>query len=184
MTAPDPLVSLLQPLSRAAPRPAFAAALRRRLEAELRETRQTEKGGRMSTTPTTPRVTSLMPHLVVRGAERAIAFYGEAFGAEEVGERHTDDEGRIGHAEVAIGPAVVSLSDEHGAELSPETIGGTPVRVSLYVDDVDALAERAVSAGATVVYPVADQPYGLRGGRLRDPFGHLWIVHSPIAVSG
>jgi len=133
----------------------------------------------MSSTEQVPRVTSLMPHLVVRDAERAIAFYSEAFGAEELGERFTNSDGTIAHAEIAVGGSPIALSDEAGQELGPESIGGTPVRVSLYVDDVDALADRAVAAGATVVYPIADQPYGLRGGRLRDPFGHLWIVHTP-----
>ncbi len=134
----------------------------------------------MSDTTTTPRVTSLTPHLVVRGAAQAIDFYRAAFGAYETGERFTNDDGTIAHAELVIGGFALSLSDEHGAELSPDSIGGTPVRVSLYTEDVDALAEGAVAAGATVVYPVADQPYGLRGGRLRDPFGHLWIVHAPL----
>ncbi len=133
----------------------------------------------MSTTEQVPRVTSLMPHLVVRGAAHAIDFYREAFGAEEPGERFTNEDGTVAHAEIAIGGSPIALSDEHGTELSPESIGGTPVRVSLYAEEVDALADRAVAAGATVVYPIADQPYGLRGGRLQDPFGHLWIVHTP-----
>ena len=181
MTKPtDPFRPLLRPSAPAAPRPVFAASLRERLEAELGQlTYQLPKGARMPTTEQAPTVTSLMPHLVVRGAERAISFYRDAFGAEEVGERFTNADGTVAHAEIAVGGSSISLSDEGGSELGPESIGDTPVRVSLYVDDVDALADRARAAGATVVYPIADQPYGLRGGRLRDPFGHLWIVHTP-----
>jgi PhnB protein len=182
VTRPDPLAPLLRPASPAPPRAVFAAALRERLEAELGHTIDQTEGERMrGTTDSTTRITQLMPHLVLRGAAGAIDFYRAAFGAEEVGERLLAPDGSVAHAEIALGESIVSLSDESGEEAGPETIGGTPVRVSLYVDDVDRFAERAVAAGATVVYPVADQPYGLRGGRLRDPFGHLWIVHSPPA---
>jgi PhnB protein len=181
VTRPDPLAALLRPSSPAGPRAVFTAALRERLEAELEPANEKEGEPMPDTTHSTTRVTQVMPHLVVNGAAGAIDFYRAAFGAEEVGERYLAPDGSVAHAEIALGESIVSLSDESAHEQGPETIGGTPVRVSLYVDDVDRFAERAVAAGATVVYPVADQPYGLRGGRLRDPFGHLWIVHSPPA---
>lgn len=125
-------------------------------------------------TDATHRVT---PYLCAKNAAAALEFYARAFGATErmrLGEAN----GRIGHAEFAIGDAVVMLSDEYREMnvVSPESLGGTPVTIHLYVPDVDALVERAVRAGATLERPVADQFYGDRSGTIRDPFGHRWIV--------
>ena len=120
---------------------------------------------------------SITPYLVVKGGARAIEFYRGAFGATEL-MRMAQPDGRIGHAELRIGDSVLMLADEHpeiGAR-SPQTIGGSPVSILLYVPDVDATVARAVEAGATLTRPVADQFYGDRTGGVTDPFGHVWYV--------
>jgi PhnB protein len=117
------------------------------------------------------------PYLTVKNAASAIDFYKRAFGATET-MRMEDPTGKVGHAEIKIGNSPIMLSDEYpemGAR-SPESIGGSPVMIHLYVEDVDTLASQAVAAGATVVTPVADQFYGDRGGKLADPFGHIWWI--------
>jgi PhnB protein len=119
------------------------------------------------------------PYLCCRHATEAIRFYAKAFGAQE-GYRLADPAGKIGHAEIRIGGAVLMLSDEF-PELgvrSPLALGGSPVTIHLYVDDVDALAARASAAGAKVLRPAADQFYGDRVVKLEDPFGHVWIFAS------
>jgi uncharacterized glyoxalase superfamily protein PhnB len=124
---------------------------------------------------------ALIPSLAVRDAAGAIEFYRRAFDAEEIS-RMTLPNGAIAHAEVAIGGSRLALKDEEDAygDLGPQSLGGTTVRLLLQVDDVDAVVERAVAAGATVVIPVDDRPYGNRDGRLQDPFGHYWIVFTPL----
>jgi len=117
-----------------------------------------------------------IPYLSITNASEAIAFYKKAFGAVET--LCIDHEGKIGHAELAIGEARIMLSDEfpdHDA-LSPQTIGGTPIMIHLYVEDVDAFTNRAVSEGLKVLRPVEDQFYGDRGGKFEDPFGHRWWI--------
>lgn len=117
-----------------------------------------------------------IPYLSIRNAGDAIDFYKRAFGAiETLCIRH---EGKIGHAELEIGQAKIMLSDEfpdHDA-LSPQTIGGTPVMIHLYVEDVDAFTARAIGEGLRVLRPVADQFYGDRGGKFEDPSGHRWWI--------
>jgi PhnB protein len=117
------------------------------------------------------------PYLTIKDAARAIEFYKKAFGAIEKG-RVADPSGKIGHAEITIGGSTIMLSDEYPDydALSPVTLGGSPVKMHLYVDDVDAFAEHAVSAGAKIVRPVEDQFYGDRSGQLADPFGYTWTV--------
>jgi len=120
---------------------------------------------------------SVTPYLIVKGGARAIEFYERAFGARELF-RMGQPDGRVGHAELEIGDSRLMLADEHpeiGAR-SPQSIGGSPVTIHLYVEDVDAIVARAVGAGATLTRPVADQFYGDRSGGLTDPFGHLWFV--------
>jgi PhnB protein len=115
------------------------------------------------------------PYLSIRGAAEAIDFYKEAFGAKEV-MRMPGPEGKLGHAEIAIGGSRVMLSDEH-PEMSfvgPESLGGSAVHIHVYVKDVDGMAKRAVEAGAELIRPVEDQFYGDRSGSLKDPFGHVW----------
>ncbi|MFT4045532.1 MAG: VOC family protein [Solimonas sp.] len=114
------------------------------------------------------------PYLTVRGAARALAFYKVAFGAVET--LRIGSDAQIGHAEFRIGDAPIMLADEY-PDLdikSPQTYGGSPVTIHLYVADVDAFAARAVAAGLRVVRPVEDQCYGDRGGKFVDPFGHVW----------
>jgi PhnB protein len=118
---------------------------------------------------------SVTPYLIVREAARAIAFSREAFGAQEV-MRFDDPGGRIAHAEIRIGDSHVMLADETGEFAGPQTLGGAGVSLLLYVEDVDAVVERARAAGATVLMPVQDQFYGDRSGKLADPFGHHWHV--------
>ncbi|MFI8214493.1 VOC family protein [Streptomyces sp. NPDC085932] len=129
--------------------------------------------------PHTPAVTRLHPRLVVSDGPRAIDFYRTAFGAEEI-ERYTGPEGRIVHALLRLGDAVVAVKDADEGDPAPPSLGGTPVILALDVTDADAVAEAMLRGGATVVYPVADQPYGQRGGRLADPFGHLWMISQTI----
>jgi PhnB protein len=120
---------------------------------------------------------SLTPYICCQDAPRAIEFYKRAFGARET-MRLAEPSGKIGHAEVEIGGSTLMISDEypdHGA-LSPTSIGDTPVKLHLYVDDADAVFARAVDAGAKVIRPLEDQFYGDRSGAIRDPFGHVWFV--------
>jgi PhnB protein len=121
-----------------------------------------------------PRV---VPYLCVDGASAAIEFYRDVFGATER-MRMTEPDGRIGHAELEIGTAVIMLVDEFPdlGVRSPKTIGGTPVTMTLYVEDVDAVFTQATDAGATVLGSVKDQFYGDRTGQFEDPFGHRWSV--------
>jgi PhnB protein len=120
---------------------------------------------------------SVTPYLMVRDAASALAFYRNAFGAQEV-MRFDDPNGRIAHAEVKIGDSHVMLADEVPDQgmVGPQTLGGAGVSLMLYVDDVDATFAQAIAAGATVRRPVADQFYGDRVGTLADPFGHVWSI--------
>ena len=183
----DPLDTLREPLVPRPPRAAFAAELRRRLETTLGPT---QPGGTMATTGTTEtaetaavdvRPRTITPYLTAKGAARAIEFYRQAFGATETF-RMEDDTGRIGHAEIDIAGIVLMLSDEHPelGIVSPETLGGAGLGLTLPVDDVDATYERALAAGATGLRPPADQFYGERAATLLDPFGHRWTVSRPV----
>jgi uncharacterized glyoxalase superfamily protein PhnB len=121
---------------------------------------------------------TVTPTLIVRRATEAIEFYTRAFGARELGRMPTPDGQLIWHAELQIGDARVMLADEFPdmGGRAPESLGGTPVSLHLYVEDADALVKRAVEAGATVIEPVMDVFWGDRYGRIRDPFGHEWSV--------
>jgi PhnB protein len=120
---------------------------------------------------------TVTPYLCCKDAAAAIEFYKKAFGATEL-MRMGDPSGKIGHAEIQIGDSHVMLADEFPEMgfLSPQSVGGSPVMMHLYVEDVDAKVPKAVAAGAKVTRPVADQFYGDRGGQLQDPFGHKWYV--------
>jgi PhnB protein len=118
---------------------------------------------------------NVSPYLIVDGAAKALDFYRRVFGAAER-MRMPSPGGKIGHAEISIGSAVIMLADEHpeiGAR-GPRAFGGSPVSLMLYVDDVDATVKAAVAAGATVIRPVEDKFYGDRAGTIEDPFGHHW----------
>lgn len=121
------------------------------------------------------------PYLIVRDAAKAIEFYKRAFGAKET-MRLDGPDGTVGHAELAIGEGAIMLSDEHPQMgfTGPQTLGGTPVSLMFYVDDVDAQVEQAVAAGAKLTRPVRDQFYGDRSGLLTDPFGHVWTIATHI----
>ena len=123
---------------------------------------------------------TLTPHLVVKGASKAIEFYKKAFGAEEVARLAAPDGKSLYHADLKIGDSHVFLVDEfpEAGGLGPESIGGTPVSIHMYVEDVDAAFGRAVAAGAQVKMPLADMFWGDRYGVLTDPFGHAWSLAS------
>src|SRR3984893_18830403 len=112
------------------------------------------------------------PYLIIKDAAKAIEFYKKAFGAKEM-MRMSQPDGRIGHAEIKIGNSPIMLADEFPemGSRSPQSLGGSPVSLYLYVDDVDALAKQAEAAGAEVVRPVKDQVYGERSGSFDDSFG-------------
>ena len=116
----------------------------------------------------------ITPYLICKNAEAAIEFYKKAFGATEL--FRIGGPGMVGHAEMKLGNAIFMLADEFpdmGA-LSPQTIGGSPVSLYVYVDDVDSFTEKAVAEGLEVMKPVTDQFYGDRSGAFKDPFGHIW----------
>ena len=120
---------------------------------------------------------SVTPYIIVDSGARAIEFYKQAFGATELF-RMDGPDGRVAHAEIKIGDSYVMLGDEHpdmGAR-GPQSIGGSPVSLMLYVEDVDARVEQAVKAGATLKKPVKDEFYGDRSGSVEDPFGHVWYI--------
>ncbi len=121
-----------------------------------------------------PQVT---PYLIVDGANAAIEFYRDVLGATERA-RLPGPDGRIGHAELLLGSSLIMLADEtpQMGILGPRSVGGTPVTISVYVEDVDAVFDRAVKAGAKALRPVEDQFYGDRSGQFEDPFGHRWSV--------
>ena len=117
------------------------------------------------------------PYLVLQNAASAIEFYKKAFGATEL-MRLASPGGKIGHAEIKIGDSPIMLADEFPemGYRGPKALGGSPVSIMLYVEDVDAIFNQAVAAGATVKRPVKDEFYGDRSGNLEDPFGHVWTI--------
>jgi PhnB protein len=116
------------------------------------------------------------PYLIIQGAAQALDFYRAAFGAKE--EFRFENEGVVAHAEIRIGDSVIMLGEEMPGMgyRGPRALGGTPVSIMLYVEDVDRLVRQAEAAGAQVVRPVKDQFYGDRSGTLTDPFGHVWTI--------
>jgi PhnB protein len=120
---------------------------------------------------------SITPYMIVDGATAAIEFYKQAFGAEEL-MRIAAPANKLGHAEIRIGDSIVMLADEapEWNARSPRTLGGSPVSIMLYVEDVDAVIGRAVDASAKLLRPVEDKFYGDRAGSLEDPYGHQWHI--------
>jgi PhnB protein len=119
----------------------------------------------------------LFPYLCVSDTDAAVRFYQQAFGGEELF-RLVEPSGRIGHAEVKIGPAIVMLCDpfpEYGID-APQANRPISCTIHLHVDNADEMGARAVEAGATMTMPPTDQFYGERSCRLRDPFGHSWLI--------
>ncbi|MCB1041899.1 MAG: VOC family protein [Acidobacteria bacterium] len=122
--------------------------------------------------------TTVTPHLVVSPCKKALEFYQQAFGAVVRNQMTMPNSDVIMHAEMQIGNAVIMLADafpDYGV-VGPDALGGSPVTIHLYVDDVDAAMKRAEGAGAKVTFPVADQFWGDRYGKLKDPFGHHWSI--------
>jgi PhnB protein len=117
------------------------------------------------------------PYLIIRGAAAALDFYKKAFGATEL-MRFGGPDGKVGHAEIQIGNSRIMLGDEM-PEMNckgPQTLGGSPVGIMLYVEDADARFKQALAAGATETRPIQDQFYGDRSGTVTDPFGHQWTI--------
>ncbi|WP_435156568.1 VOC family protein [Amycolatopsis sacchari] len=165
----DPFDALREPVRPAEPDPRFAAELRERLQ------RAVLNGGDMTTTeaPAEARLHSLTPYLAVSDARRALDFYVEVFGATRRAEPIVMPDGRIGHAELAIGDSVLMLAEEFEDIGHVAAPGGASVRVE--VSDVEDCVRRAVDRGAEVLRPVADTGHGLSGA-IRDPFGQRWLV--------
>ncbi len=124
---------------------------------------------------------TVTPYMIVKDGAAALDFYVKTFGAVEL-ERMEMPDGRVGHAEFTLGSSRLMLASEFPelAALSPETVGGTPVSLMVYVEDVDELFARALAAGATELQPVQDKFYGDRSGTLQDPFGHRWTISTHV----
>jgi PhnB protein len=131
----------------------------------------------MSVKPIPEGYHSVTPYLIISGASDAIEFYQKAFGATELF-RFPAPGGKIGHAEIKIGDSPIMLADEYPAMgyKGPQSLGGSPITLMIYVEDVDNVFNRAVNAGATVKEAVQDKFYGDRTGTLTDPFGHVWHI--------
>jgi PhnB protein len=129
----------------------------------------------------------LSPYLVVSNAKEAIAFYEKAFGATLQSRHNAPHSDKIMHAMLHVHGSVLSLSDDFpefmgGKSRTPEALGGTPVTLHLQVEDAEAVWSQAMAAGATVVFPLKDQFWGERYGKLSDPFGHEWAVGQVLRV--
>jgi PhnB protein len=120
---------------------------------------------------------TVTPYLYVKNGNAALDYYKRALGATEV-MRMPDPSGKLAHGELQIGDSRIMLSDEMPGrgQKSPQTLGGSPIGIHLYVDNVDTLVQRAVDAGAKLVSPVQDHFYGDRSGQIEDPFGHTWWI--------
>lgn len=122
-----------------------------------------------------------IPYLCIKDASAGIEYYKNVFGATELF-RMSDPTGKVGHAELRINGRPIYIADEYPdmGFLGPKQLGGTPVMLHLYVDDADAVMQRAVEAGGTVQRPVETQFYGDRGGKMIDPFGHEWYISTHV----
>ncbi|MBZ5630614.1 MAG: VOC family protein [Acidobacteriia bacterium] len=125
---------------------------------------------------------SITPHIIVNGAAKAVEFYKKVFGAEQVGPVSTMPDGKVMHAHLKIGDSHLMMADEfpQGSCRSPQSLGGSPVVLTLYVTDVDATWKKATEAGAKVVFPLSNQFWGDRYGQVADPFGHVWALATHI----
>jgi PhnB protein len=129
-----------------------------------------------STKPIPEGYHSVTPYLIMNGAAAAIDFYKKAFGATEL--FRMDHGGKIGHAELKIGDSPIMLADEQPSMgyVGPQALGGTPISLMIYVEDVDKIYKQAIASGGVELKPLQDQFYGDRSGTLKDPFGHVWTV--------
>ncbi len=135
----------------------------------------------MAVKPIPDGYSSVTPYLIVTGAARALDYYKMAFGATEL-MRFDGPEGKIAHAELQIGSSRVMVADEmpEMGHKSPQSLGGSGTGLMLYVDDVDATFERALTGGGTVMQAVENKFYGDRSGSLTDPFGHIWTISTHV----
>jgi len=181
----DPFDALRITDAAVAPNPDFGRRLKARVAAALTATESDmiPLPERRTTMTTATKAATITPYICVADAKAALAWYVDALGAVEE-TRYTDEDGRIGHAEITIDGARVMLSDEYaGAGVAPPLAGrGHDVALHLNVGDVDALFARAVAHGATAEREPADQPYGERSSTITDPFGHRWMIQTTIAV--
>jgi uncharacterized glyoxalase superfamily protein PhnB len=178
---PDPLDVLRLPALAVRPDPAFAARLRRQLETELAggPDAGTDSTGDAMSSADDGRLQTLTPYIAVSDARAAIEWYVTVLGGRTLGEPWIGPDGRVGHAEVALGQSVLMLSDEHPEidVLGPASRGGTTVTLHLAVGDVDAVVGRAVGSGARLERPPRDEGYG-RVAVLHDPWGHRWMLNA------
>lgn len=135
----------------------------------------------MPTKPIPDGYHSVTPYLIIKGAAQALDFYQRAFGATEL-MRLAAPGGQVGHAEILLGDSHIMLADEcpQMNALSPQTLGGSPVLLHLYVPDVDAMFAQAIVAGAQVEQPIENKFYGDRSGSVLDPFGHRWTLSTHV----
>ena len=190
---PDPLESLRLPTTPIAPGLAFVTDLRRRLGAALgvTATLADNTGGLMPATQTTPAYQpagyhTLNTYIAVDDFAAARAFYENVLGARLTYEPIIMDDGRVGHAEMTFGDTVMMISEafpEMGV-VTATSLGGTPFMFTFYVEDADAVWQRAVDAGATPLRPVEMQFYGARSGQFVDPFGLRWSVSTQVEEAG
>jgi uncharacterized glyoxalase superfamily protein PhnB len=177
---PDAFEALRMPLTPVQPDPAFAARLKARVARELglSQSQHVPGGTTMTSAP------SLVPYLAVADGRRALEWYVDVLGARRRGEPIIMPDGRLGHAELDMGESVLYLADEFPElnVVAPRADSGTSVSLSLQVESVDATVERAARAGATVERPPADEFYGRTAG-IRDPFGHRWLLQSPLQIA-
>ena len=126
---------------------------------------------------------TISPYLSIKGADTAIKFYTQVFGAKENG-RLLAPNGTVMHCELQIGEYRILLAEEspEWCNVSPTTLGDSPVSITLYVENVDVTFQLALQAGAKQIMPIKDEFYGLRVGVISDPFGHKWHIHTPIEV--
>ena len=183
---PDPFEQMGLPATPIDPDPIFAGRLRDRLAGALAQPKGTAMTDlQLHDRAAPPGSAAIHPYIAVAGAASALEWYADALGARVVDDPIVMPDGRIGHAELDIGGARLMLSDEY-PEIGVEAVvpgHGTPVTLYLSVADVDAILDRAVSAGAELARPAADYPYG-RNGVMRDPFGHRWMVSGPVLDAG
>ena len=119
---------------------------------------------------------SVTPYLIIDGAASAIDYYKKAFGATEL--FRMEHQGKVGHAEIKIGDSPIMLADEQPSMgyVGPKSVGGTPVSLMIYVEDVDKIYKQGIASGGLELKALQDQFYGDRSGTLKDPFGHIWTV--------
>lgn len=123
--------------------------------------------------------TQIHARLVIDGVDEALRFYAEVFGADLL-ERFEDNEGAVVHAALQIGESTISVTEHSQYNTSASALESSPVILGLTLEDPDTVCARMVERGSEVIFPIADQHYGKREGRVRDPFGHLWILSRPI----